>query len=151
MTAPAITRMPIADSRSVVREIRGALVGQGTRLVAVVATMIVGAALGLVAPWVLGRMVDAVIGGAGVGEIFSLQPDRGAASVGGEPRCIGERCRTAHVISQKAVEFREKGGIFGSLRPRRVQLIKGRHERFGDEPATKAAEPSAWIGGSGNA
>ena len=48
MTAPAITRMPIADSRSVVREIRGALVGQGTRLVAVVATMIVGAALGLV-------------------------------------------------------------------------------------------------------
>ena len=82
MTAPAITRMPIADSRSVVREIRGALVGQGTRLVAVVATMIVGAALGLVAPWVLGRMVDAVIGGAGVGEIWQLGAVMGVAALG---------------------------------------------------------------------
>ncbi|MFT7022038.1 MAG: ATP-binding cassette subfamily C protein [Rhodococcus sp. (in: high G+C Gram-positive bacteria)] len=74
--------MPIADSRSVVREIRGALVGQGTRLVAVVATMIVGAALGLVAPWVLGRMVDAVIGGAGVGEIWQLGAVLGVAALG---------------------------------------------------------------------
>jgi ATP-binding cassette subfamily C protein len=82
MTAPAVTRMPIADSRSVVREIRGALVGQGTRLVAVVATMIVGAALGLVAPWVLGRMVDAVIGGAGVGEIWQLGAVLGVAALG---------------------------------------------------------------------
>ena len=82
MTAPAVTRMPIADSRSVVREIRGALVGQGTRLVAVVATMILGAALGLVAPWVLGRMVDAVIDGAGVGEIWQLGAVMGVAALG---------------------------------------------------------------------
>ena len=82
MTAPAVTRMPIADSRSVVREIRGALVGQGTRLVAVVATMILGAALGLVAPWVLGRMVDAVIDGADVGEIWQLGAVMGVAALG---------------------------------------------------------------------
>jgi ATP-binding cassette subfamily C protein len=52
--------------------------GQGTRLITVVATMVVGAALGLVAPWALGRMVDTVIDGNGTGRIWLL----GAAMIG---------------------------------------------------------------------
>jgi ATP-binding cassette subfamily C protein len=44
--------------------------------------MILGAALGLVAPWVLGRMVDAVIDGADVGEIWQLGAVMGVAALG---------------------------------------------------------------------
>lgn len=62
MTTQSISesaKFPIADARSVWHEVRRALHGQGTRLITVVATMVVGAALGLVPPWALGRMVDA--------------------------------------------------------------------------------------------
>lgn len=81
MTTQSISesaKFPIADARSVLHEIRRALRGQGTRLITVVATMVVGAALGLVPPWALGRMVDAVIDGNGTGRIWLL----GAAMIG---------------------------------------------------------------------
>ncbi|WP_430336041.1 ABC transporter ATP-binding protein [Rhodococcus sp. ACT016] len=71
-------KLPVADARSVRHEVRRALHGQGGRLAAVVATMVVGAALGLVPPWALGRMVDVVIEGGDTGSIWLL----GAAMVG---------------------------------------------------------------------
>ncbi|HET8992880.1 MAG TPA: ABC transporter ATP-binding protein [Rhodococcus sp. (in: high G+C Gram-positive bacteria)] len=81
MTTQSISespRLPIADARSVWHEVRRTMHGQGTRLITVVATMVVGAALGLVAPWALGRMVDTVIDGNGTGRIWLL----GAAMIG---------------------------------------------------------------------
>ncbi|MCZ4076748.1 ABC transporter ATP-binding protein [Rhodococcus sp. H36-A4] len=54
-------KLPIADARAVRAEVRRSLAGQGGPLAAVVTTMVIGAALGLVAPWALGRMVDVVI------------------------------------------------------------------------------------------
>ncbi|MEE2059049.1 ABC transporter ATP-binding protein [Rhodococcus artemisiae] len=81
MTTQSISesaKFPIADARSVWHEVRRALHGQGTRLITVVATMVVGAALGLVPPWALGRMVDTVIDGNGTGRIWLL----GAAMIG---------------------------------------------------------------------
>ncbi|TCN47328.1 ATP-binding cassette subfamily C protein [Rhodococcus sp. SMB37] len=81
MTTQSISesaKFPIADARSVWHEVRRALHGQGTRLITVVATMVVGAALGLVPPWALGRMVDAVIDGNGTGRIWLL----GVAMIG---------------------------------------------------------------------
>lgn len=82
MTALAISAptsaLPIADARGVRAEVRRALRGQGIRVVAVVATMVVGAALGLVAPWALGRMVDTVIADGSVRGIWQL----GLAMVG---------------------------------------------------------------------
>ncbi|MGN5238455.1 ABC transporter ATP-binding protein [Rhodococcus sp. SJ-3] len=81
MTTQSISesaKFPIADARSVWHEVRRALQGQHLRLVAVVATMVAGAALGLVPPWALGRMVDAVIDGSGTGRIWLL----GAAMIG---------------------------------------------------------------------
>lgn len=71
-------KLPVADARSVRHEVRRALHGQGGRLAAVVATMVVGAALGLVPPWALGRMVDVVIEGGDTARIWLL----GAAMVG---------------------------------------------------------------------
>lgn len=71
-------KLPVADARSVRREVRRALHGQGGRLAAVVATMVVGAALGLVPPWALGRMVDVVIEGGDTARIWLS----GAAMVG---------------------------------------------------------------------
>ncbi|MCK0089315.1 ABC transporter ATP-binding protein/permease [Rhodococcus sp. F64268] len=76
--SPESAKFPIAEARSVWHEVRRALQGQHLRLVAVVATMVVGAALGLVPPWALGRMVDAVIDGGGTGRIWLL----GAAMIG---------------------------------------------------------------------
>ncbi|WP_305093913.1 ABC transporter ATP-binding protein [Prescottella sp. R16] len=85
MSAPTVTtptaveaRLPIADARSVWREIRRALRGQGGRVAAVVAAMVVGAALGLVPPWALGRMVDVVGAGDSATRIWWL----GAVMVG---------------------------------------------------------------------
>ncbi|QCQ89779.1 ABC transporter ATP-binding protein [Rhodococcus sp. SGAir0479] len=71
-------KLPVADARSVRREVRRALHGQGGRLAAVVATMVVGAALGLVPPWALGRMVDVVIEDGDTARIWLS----GAAMVG---------------------------------------------------------------------
>ncbi|WP_218019866.1 ABC transporter ATP-binding protein [Rhodococcoides yunnanense] len=64
--------LPIADSTAVWRVVRTALRGHGLLLLAVVAAMVVGSALGLVAPWALGAMVDAVILGDGNGRIWRL-------------------------------------------------------------------------------
>ncbi len=71
-------RLPVAGARSVWREVRRALAGQGVRLGGVVATMVLAAAAGLAAPWALGSMVDAVIDGSGTGRIWQL----GAVMVG---------------------------------------------------------------------
>lgn len=82
MTTVDAGRLPIADARSVTSEIRSALHGQGGRLTAVVTTMIVGAALGLVPPWALGRMVDTVVDGGGSGGIWQLGGIVVAAALG---------------------------------------------------------------------
>ncbi|SNS38369.1 ABC transporter ATP-binding protein [Rhodococcoides kyotonense] len=66
------TTLPIANRAAVVAEVRRAMHGQGLRSVVVVVTMIVGAALGLVAPWALGLMVDAVVEGNTGGRIWVL-------------------------------------------------------------------------------
>ncbi len=65
-------KLPIADAHAVRAEVRRSLAGQGGPLVAVVTTMVIGAALGLVAPWALGRMVDVVIDGGGSDRIWML-------------------------------------------------------------------------------
>lgn len=65
-------KLPIADARAVRAEVRRLLAGQGGPLAAVVTTMVIGAALGLVAPWALGRMVDVVIDEAASDRIWML-------------------------------------------------------------------------------
>lgn len=70
--------LPVAGVSQVLAEVRRSFRGSGVRMFVVVAVMIGGAALGLVPPWALGRMVDAVIDGGGAHRIWLL----GAVMVG---------------------------------------------------------------------
>ena len=79
--APAGT-LPVADARGVRAEVRRALRGQGIRLITVVVTMVIGAALGLVAPWALGRMVDTVVDDGSARDIWQLGLAMVVAAVG---------------------------------------------------------------------
>ncbi|NIL75139.1 ABC transporter ATP-binding protein [Rhodococcus sp. B10] len=76
------TTLPIADTAAVVAEVRLALAGQGSRAAVLVVTMTVGAALGLVAPWALGSMVDTVVNGDADGRIWLLGSVMVAAALG---------------------------------------------------------------------
>ncbi|MBY3989579.1 ABC transporter ATP-binding protein [Rhodococcus fascians] len=71
MSAPS-GALPVADARAVRAEVLRSLRGQGLRLLAVVVTMVVGAALGLVAPWALGRTVDTVLDDGSARDIWQL-------------------------------------------------------------------------------
>lgn len=121
----ADAKLPIADARSVRHEIRRALRGQGLRLVAVVATMVAGAALGLVPSWALGRMVDVVIEGEGTGRIWLL----GAVMIGAALAFAGFTALGV-VLSSKLFET-----VLARLRERMftksLSLPLGRVERAG--------------------
>ncbi|MDT5031145.1 MAG: hypothetical protein QOC94_1316, partial [Actinoplanes sp.] len=66
------TALPIADQRLVTRAAMG-LIGADRRTVALMVSLNSLAALaGLGAPWLLGRIIDAVTGGAGAGRVDQL-------------------------------------------------------------------------------
>lgn len=81
MSAPS-GALPVADARAVRAEVLRSLRGQGLRLLAVVVTMVVGAALGLVAPWALGRTVDTVLDDGSARDIWQLGLAMVAAAAG---------------------------------------------------------------------
>lgn len=82
-TGPATT-MPIAGARRVLAVIGRHMVGRWSRLVLVVLTLVVAAALGLVTPWGLGRMVDIATGdvAGGTGAVWMTGGLMLAAAVG---------------------------------------------------------------------
>ncbi|MCK8674886.1 ABC transporter ATP-binding protein/permease [Rhodococcus sp. HM1] len=70
-TAPA-GPLPIADARTTAAHFFAALSGSRARLIGVVALLVAAAALGLVMPWALGRIVDIAIDGGDAGDVWRL-------------------------------------------------------------------------------
>ena len=74
-----MTGLPIAD-RAAVRQATLRLIAGDRRAVVIVLVLHIAAAIaGLAAPWLLGRIIDAVTAGAGIGTVDRLALAIGAA------------------------------------------------------------------------
>ena len=78
---------------------------------------------------------------AGVGQVLALEqhPD---PELLGEPPALGDRSRPAPVVAQDPVELGPEGGSAQASANAALQLLAGRHQRLGDEPAPEVAEPA---------
>ena len=81
---------------------------------------------------------------AGVGEVLPLQEHPDAEALD-EPAALGDRRRPAGVGSQEAVEASRNAGIRPRGAERRLELLAGRDERLGHEPAAELAEAAARL------
>ena len=78
------------------------------------------------------RVVDLV--GAGVVEVFALEPDLGAAALLGQPLGEVERGGPADVVRSRSSSSAWNAGSLLGLVVLRGQLVEGVHQRLGDVP-----------------
>ena len=75
--------LPVADARTTSAHFVAALSGSRARLIGVAALLVAAAALGLVMPWALGRIVDIAIDGGGADQVWRLAVIMVVATVAG--------------------------------------------------------------------
>ena len=99
------------------------------------------------------RLSQAVIDfvGAGVEQIFALEPDARSAECLAEAFGEVERRGAAGVVVQEIGEFGLEGGIFARLEVGGFEFFEGRHQDFGDVAPAVGSEVSAGIGLGGHA
>jgi hypothetical protein len=77
---------------------------------------------------------------AGVVEVLALEQHPGAAAVLGELRDVGQRARPAGVVALQPGELLEEGRVDPHRLVGGGQLVEGRDQRLGHEPAAVGAE-----------
>ena len=94
------------------------------------------------------RLADAIVDlvRARVIQILALQPDLRAAELARPALGVIDGRRTADVMLELALEFRDEVGIVAVARVLRLQLVERRNQRLGDEHAAVGAEMSALVG-----
>ncbi|WP_343929897.1 ABC transporter ATP-binding protein [Tsukamurella strandjordii] len=80
-TAPGL--LPVADGRTTFSFARGLLRGRGGALAGVIVILLLGAALGLVAPWGFGAMVDNAINRGEVADVVRIGAVMAVATIAG--------------------------------------------------------------------
>ena len=94
------------------------------------------------------RVVDLV--GAGVAEIFPLEPDLGAAGEFGESLGEEQGGGPAHEGREQAVEFGCERRVGHRLGIGPLQLVERRGKRFGNVAAAESAEAAVGVGHAGH-
>ncbi len=94
------------------------------------------------------RLAESVVDlvGAGVGQVFPLEKDPGAAVSGREPSRIPERRRAARVVVQEPGKLGNEGSIATSLEVLALERFDGRDQGLGHEATAELAVVAAPIG-----
>ena len=83
--------------------------------------------------------------GAGVVQVLALEQDPGADPVA-EPGRLVEQARHPGVLPEHALELVGEGRVGHRLLPGGGELVEGRHQRLGHEPAAEVAEATGLVG-----
>ena len=87
-------------------------------------------------------VVDLV--GTRVVEVLTLEEDAHAAQIGRKARSLGQQGGTTGVVGEQVAQAMLEGFVAPQALPRSLNLLKGSHERLGDEAASEIAKVRSW-------